>query len=147
VDLAVEQAGAQLTDEHACPADLRERGPAHVSEAGQADQLHLAPGTRGQQLGHVRRLRPRPPAAPGAEPQRRPAAGQSGAHFDASRSDHASTSSAGAETASTASGSSSNSTRNAISYESAPGAPASSFTRTVGPCSSLSAIRPIVCAI
>src|SRR5580700_5940400 len=128
VYLATEQGLAQRADEHASAADLGQLGPADVAERGHADNLDLTAGPFGNHAGHLSGLRDGHRAPAAAQPQRR-------GHGERSCSG------AARVTASMARGSRSNRTRSAAAYSVPPGVLASSLTRTVGACSSLSVTR------
>src|SRR6266581_5472302 len=140
VHLAAEQRLAQRADEDAGAADLSQLRPADVAQRGHPDDLDLAAGPLGDHAGHLAGLR---------DGHRAPAAAQPESHRPKRHRAHREPSCSGAArvTASTARGSRSKSTRSAAAYSSPPGEPASSLTRTVGACNSLSTTRRTVWAI
>src|ERR1700751_5089602 len=128
VHLATEQGLAQRAGEDPGPADLGQLGPADVTARGHADNLDLPAGPFGDHAGYLAGLRDGHRAPAAAQPQRR-------GHGERSCSG------AARVTTSMAYGSRSNRTRSAAAYSVPPGVPASSLTRTVGACSSLSVTR------
>src|SRR5262249_37020506 len=140
VHLAAEQRLAQRADENASAADLGQLRPADVAQRGHPDDLDRTAGPLGDHAGYLAGLRDghRAPATTQLD-GRRPQLPR--AHRDPSCPG------AARVTASTARGSRSKRTRSAAAYSSPPGEPASSLTRTVGACNSLSTTRRTVWAI
>src|SRR6266542_3813498 len=137
IDLAGQQGVAQRTDEDAGAADLLQRPAVHVAGGDDQDQLDLVAEVP-QRIGDEGRLRGRQRGPPGAELDHADSPPACATVLLVSSGAFA------AVTASTLAGSSANSSRSASAYVGPPGSAASSFTRTVGLCSTLSTTRRMV---
>src|ERR1700733_14302883 len=140
VHLAAQKGFPQRAHEDPGAADLRHLLLAHVTEGGHPDEFYPAAGALSDQPGHLTRLRDGHRALATAQAQ------GFRVHWFPSMSRLGDSSSARV-TASTVRGSRSKRTRSAAAYSSPSGDDASSFTRTVGACKSLSTTRRTVWAI